>query len=427
MKAPLKKRILLCTSLLLPMIFFQNCAGPLDIDDSEISALASSVSHAFDFQADTIAYMSCDAGNTTDDSLFTFKVGAYNDGSGVKLKDGYVETLGNSKDRDRIEALVNSPANADAVLQLSLRNPSNLGQTFGANGFNEGTDFDNFFYNLTSQNIVEDLHSLEAGSYINYFNQGIAGIPGIAPEGIIRFNSSYNAAKEVRDQLGSGLSLILGYGDELVQENNVAIKGFDSSSPASAEGRSFNINFGIGNGMTVSPGATPLSFSSTYRGEATKVLSYITEQNLDDNTSVQGTWDCPERLRFVIARPSSEGDNNISCGLNPVDPARGFIQDKVLLSDGSLDPNYVYDSEAEYHAVRSILPADKWIVDLGRRCVVPKDPESADRCYGEAGFDPTANPDGIVNYYASEDSGRCGSGSTNTAGCPHYVSICIRQ
>ncbi len=425
MKAPLKKRILLCTSLLLPLFLFQNCAGPLDIDDTEISPLASSVSHAFEFQADTIAYMSCDAGNTTDNSLFTFKVGAYNQGSGVKLTDSYIESLGNSRDSDRIDALVNSPANQDALLQLSVRNPTNLTQTYGLGGFNEGTDFDNFFYNLTTQNIVEELYSLERDDRLNYFNQGVAGVPGIAPEGIIRFNSSYNAARDLREQLGGGLQLILGYGDELIPENNTFIKGLDDGSP---RGRSFNINFGIGRGMTITPGSNQASFTSTFRGEATKVLSFVTEQDLETNQTISGNWDCPERLRFVIARPSSEGDTNISCGINPLDINKGFIQDSASSpTSHPTNPFQNYFSQEEYQAVRAVLPANQWTVDLGRRCVVPKDPESADRCYGEGGFDPNVNPDGNINYYATDDSGRCGSGSTNTAGCPHYVSICVRR
>src|SRR5262249_48810924 len=111
---------------------------------------------------------------------------------------------------------------------------------------------------------------------------------------------------------------------------------------------------------------------------------------------------CASSLQFMIVQPQDV--TTVVCQLAP-------------------DPNPSSLTAAQQQtlaALRSVLPASQWYVDLTNHCVVPKGNAASASCYGDrTGLPP-------IDYA----SGSCvpfnpGTGTVGT--CPEWVSICTRQ
>lgn len=383
---------------------FQNCADPLELANEDNASFNKKLPFAFDTAVDTLSYMSCSGVDTgyQQRAYYTFRVGAYEEGSGVRFTEDYLSATANYAPSQRAEAISQSSQNAGAVLQLSIREYGHYDVLQGGGGSKDGEDYNNLLAPLDSPVISEQIAGLAEGQRVNYFS-GIPGLDNRRLEGSIRFMKNESLAKDIRDKLEASSIVALTYGD--VDGSDVRIaKGPDPAK--SVYGTGFRVSFGYGHAL-----ATGAPTTAYQTGAIRRVPRNLTETNLLTGRTEMSQWSCP--YTFMIVRPqdlgTSYGLGQAFCNTSAENPA-------------STDPAYL--------AIRSVLRLEDWHVDLTRKCVVPK--QSGGVCYGK--------DNALVNYYGSLGSAgsNCGAdsqgnytrsvvnGSTYDVMCPHYVTVCIR-
>ena len=391
-------------SVVIILIFvFQNCSEPLEISEQDSSSYLSTLPFAFDTELDTIAYMSCSNMGTDYNSraYFTIRAGAYFSGSGIKISDEYLQATSNFSPSRRVEGLQESGLNSAAQLQIALRSRSELSSyiTGSQSGdATEGRDYSNLVAPLDSPAIAERLITQTQYSdaqRINYFS-GISGLGGRLVEGDLRFLDSETTAGSVRDHLRSTAFLSLTYGDGLAADDLHALKMPDESDRRRAYGKGYQIDFRMGFGVD----NTNATNRPIYTKGIHRVINSIQEVDLLRRTPTEADirpWTCSNNSTFIIVRPEDVDAGKVTC-LRFSDPVNPTGNDKIALT-----------------ALRQVLRAEDWWVDLGRRCVIPKQGNGS--CYGSV-----ANNSTPINV--KYNGGDCtAAGQT----CPHYVSICLRN
>lgn len=379
------------------LFVFQNCADPLDLANQDSLSFTNQLPFAFDTELDTIAYMSCSEMGTDYNSraFFTFRVGAYSGNSGLKFSNDYIAATKNFTPGQRADALPESEINAAATLQLSVRQRSDAQSMLAASGggsVSENKDYSNMLAPLDSPAIAERLAALPEDQRIHYFS-GVSGLQGRLVEGSLRFMDSEVAAGSVRDHLRDAGLLTLTYTDALTS-GGIAARSPDPEDRKKAFGKGYQVDFRMGFG--IDPGnasARPVFTRGVHR-----VINSIQEVDLQRRSPTEANirpWDCSNSYTFVIVRPEDVDSAKTACLRSP-DPLNPTAEQKPALE-----------------AIRRVLRPEDWWVDLGRRCVMPK--QSNGVCYGK---DTNSTLD--IKY----DGGDCTAGDLS---CPHYVSVCLRQ
>ncbi len=378
------------------VLIFQNCAEPLKLSETDALTFADNLPFAYDIKMDTFAYMSCNTeiSNYEPRAIFTFRVGAYEDGSGLRLNDEFVESTKNYTEQARAESLFRSPTNSGAILQLAIRNSSVDYQQILLNSSGAvqlGKDIENYLNGATldSPGVATPLLGLEEDKRIRYFS-GTPGLDGRFLEQSLRFNT---VLKSVTDKMvGSTSSRVtLAY----TQDNNPLnyyVRGPDKSNLA----RSI---YGVEFRPTFAP-PTRISDKTTIATaqDRNRILQSLGVVNVEDkNTQAETMWSCPPEYRYVIVRPE---DAAASATLCPLD-------------------DWTYDNppagrEREWEILRRVVRIEDYYVNMKKRCIVPKD--SANHCYPSESTGVKIRYNGIT----------CNDDPENDVfQCPNFVSVCV--
>ncbi len=430
--------ISLVFSAAVSMLFFQNCAEPMDLsqaDDSSTGKYASKP-FAYEMQADHLAYMSCSGVSSLDPrAYFSFKVGSYssNGVSGIGLNSTFLNSMQDASSLDKAEALLSSDANAGTQPQLAIRKKDTLGalcrNTSGSgcstvSNFTEGKDYDNFLGPLDSEFIVNQMAQLQLGKKANFFNEARGTGTERRFQGQLAFMDSEVLAADVRGKLDYGaVSLVLSYVN-VDGETNAGLLPLGYDGVNKAYGKRLDLTFTRGHGVTFG-GLGGINAKNIFIGGAKRVLASVSEQGLDGVAS-SGTWTCPDQLKFLIIRSEDNG-KEFFCGTNAT------TQQPTFWEDARNPPSGV--SFDHFKAARNILPLEYWHIDFAKRCVVPKG-GGVDACYGLSTF--SENP---INYKADDTnydpdadvltdnlvSMGTSCGAAGQPLCPHYVSICYKS
>lgn len=398
--AILNRALIWCGLAISLMFGFQNCADPLDIANSDSVSYNSQLPFAFDTEIDTLAYMSCSGLESDFDprAFFTFKAGAYGIGSGIRLTPEYQAATKSFTAGQRADSLSQSEKNTGASLQFAIRQRNDI-QAVLASGssLQENKDFANILAPLDSPLIAERLVSLGENERISYFS-GISGLTGRKVEAAVRFLDSEVSAASLRDNLRDAGLLTLTYTGDL-QANGVIARSPDPNDRKRGFGKGYQVDFSMGLGNSLNSNNTtpyPIFTRGIHR-----VINSVQEVDLLRRSPTEGNlrpWDCPTEYKFLIARSEDVGFDigKVRC-TRVIDPLTPSDKDRVALQ-----------------AIRRVLRPEDWWVDLGNRCVIPK--QSNGNCYGRSTTQTPIN----IKY----DGGDC---TTTGLSCPHYVSVCTRQ
>lgn len=375
-------KISVLISITLILLFgFQNCGTPLTTSN-KLSSLAEHLPFAYDMQVDHLAHMSCSnmSSSYDQDAFWTFKVGAYDSGSGLQVNQHYLSQTIRLSTEERIQGLGASPANSGAKLQLAIRSSYNYQDIFSANVNNLKSEYDfhNFHAPFDNYDIAKQL-ILNQKSRQHYFPS-----LGVNPkiELKLRFLNSSQASQSMYNLLSTTGLLTLNY------TSNQGVDGIARSnsygSKSSIYGRGYRLRFKMAHGIDTNGNITPYTYANS--------RSIASVQEIDTSTGqlLLSNWDCNEKYTFMIVKPQDVGVRTI-CGANGTEPIPTANQKEA------------------YDALRKVLPSTDWSVDLARRCIVPK---KIGQCYG--------NNSSTINY----NGGTCDPSQNN---CPHYVSICVRK
>lgn len=337
---PIAMIVVLATAV---VMFFQNCSDPLGTNGDQ-SSFTTNLPFAYDTRLDTIAYMSCAGGDSAADqnAIWTFRAGAFAPNQGVVLRRAFLDLTSNFSTSQRAEALGQSDANSNAVLQLSIRPADSLQDvlTSGGRAPVAGSDFARVIGPLDDSPIASKLAAANMAdpARINYF-AGISGLQGRTVEGAIRFNKDEGEANSVRGFLAGTALLTTTYSSGLMPNKDA--RGPAGITAGTAYGRGYKIQFNYPPGESVA-----------------RSLSAITELDLETGRTVSDAsqWYCPAEYQFRIAR---------SCG------------ECVCASDAG-DPGQIA-------TVRRVLKTEHWYISMDQRCIVQK--SGSQQCYpaGSAG------------------------------------------
>lgn len=360
--------LFLSVLFVLTVFFFQNCSSPAD-ESAQITSVANNAPFAFDAQVDTLAHMSCgrqQLGNYDPDAFFSFKAGAYRSGSGLKYTSAFIQATGAFQPPKRLEVLQQSALNGDAKLQISVR-------TFpGYNflpGFQaaEGITFGNFNTNLDDSSVGLSLpQSIGTARTRNFASGPLELQDDLTQAGL---------SSQARNSLNTDQSqLVIGFGNANLPNGLI-------SSGTDPFGRGYRLGFG-GVGTT----------------------QMVSVQELDLIPRILYNWSCNTVPRILIVHRGDLGAIS-GCFADP---------------NSNVDPVLSGEQAAQFQVIRSILPFDKWAIDINNNCAVPKT-GVAGNCYEPNPPNPTTGPWTPTNI-------RYGQASCNIAAgtCPHYVSICTR-
>lgn len=379
------------------LFVFQNCADPLDLANQDSTSFASTLPFAYDTEIDTIAYMSCSEMGTDYNprAFFTIRAGGYGVGSGLRLSGPYLSATSNFTPGQRADSLAQNETNANTVLQLSVRqrsDPQSVLASSGGGSVQENKDYSNMLAPLDSPAIAERLVSLGETDRIHYFT-GVPGLSGRLLEGNVRYLDSEVAAGSVRENLRDAGMLTVTYTDGM-QANSIAAKTPDSTDRKKAYGKGYQLDFRMGFGIDKANASNRPVFTRGIH----RVINSIQEVDLQRRSPAEANlrpWDCSNTYTFIIVRPEDVDGGKTAC-LRMADPLTPSTADRPALE-----------------AIRRVLRPEDWWIDLGRKCVMPK--QSNGFCYGR---DTQGKLD--IKY----DGGDC---STTGLSCPHYVSVCVRQ
>lgn len=391
------RQVIISLGVVLSLVMvFQNCAEPLELSETDASTFADNLPFAYDVKMDTFAYMSCNTEVSSFEprAVFTFRVGAYESGSGLRLSDDFVDSTKNYSEQARAESLFRSPTNSGAILQLAIRNSSVDYQQILLNSSGAvqlGKDVENYLNGATldSPGIATPLLALEEGKRLRYFS-GTPGLDGRFLEQSLRFNS---VLKSVTDKmLGStGSRVTLAY----TQDNNPLnyfVRGPDKNNLS----RSI---YGLEFRPTFAP-PTRISDKATISTaqDRNRILQSLGVANIAEKTTKAETmWSCPPEYRYVIIRPEDAKANANLCPLT----------------------NWSYDNppsgrERELEVLRRVIRVEDYYVNMSKRCIVPKD--SANHCY------PSESTGIDIKYNGTS----CNDDPENDIyQCPNFVSVCV--
>lgn len=360
------------------LITFQNCSGqPEEVTDAQLSSTAGSLPFAFDAKVDHVSYMSCSNMPAHDpNAFFSFKVGAYETGAGLKLNDAFWSATTALNDTQKVDVLGQSPINGGANMQLSIRNNSDLQQYYSVPS---SISFANFMTSLSDPAIASVLVGQARTARSHTFS-------GLAPslqkmESRISFTGAETYAQDVRNALQANAGALAITFNQPSQNSTSALAPTNNSS-TNVFGSGFALQFRLPTGYFSGPART---------------LASVAERDLSNNQAVSGTWDCSQNFVFKIVRQSDLGVR-ITCN--------------ALNLSGEPTPQNATQTEM-YQVMRRVLPASSWALDLVNKCAVPRTGVNG-LCYG-------ADPSNVLNV--QYNAGTSCSGGT----CPHFVSVCKKR
>jgi hypothetical protein len=372
---------------------FQNCTTQSNTKNASAknSVLATTLPFAYDAAIDQIAYSSCSevaSGLADRSQYFSFRVGAYRDGSGLMVNSAFTQAIAataNTAASSGGDVLSSSAANTNTQLQIAIRGLSNYQQVFAGSGAApvDGNDFAEIFAPLGTTDFSNYLFSLGSGVRSRYVRDQTA--MGLRMEGDLHFDSSFNQADSMRQSL-SGQSTVLGVTyQEGPSFGARAPSSFSTTAPLASRsvyGMGYQIHFRQPTLFTVNPNFPNYT------------LRDVTELSLQNSGTVTGhSWSCPANLQFrILPSPGAVDLQAFGCQLTP-DPA---FPDSWL------------------QMVRLSYRAEDWYVDMTNHCLIPKNKGSGTSCYGSA--------TGIVH-----DMTQACTGPASSVTCVHFGSICYRN
>ncbi|MGH1467459.1 MAG: hypothetical protein ACRBBP_01070 [Bdellovibrionales bacterium] len=318
------------------MLLFQNCGS----SESGISAAltdydaaqADKLQFAFDASIDHIGYMSCES-DAPQGPHFNFKVGAFNDGEGLKFRDNFMSSLGALAENKTklLEYLFASKRNSNAGVVMSLRES---GQFRGPVKFGGGSTEDFVEPMLWSpaanvQLANPTISSLlyENPNGVNYLS-GIQGGTDKSFEGDIYFKGVGAQSLVVRPGLQSNTYLALTFAvDDL--ENGGALArspydptGVDSAASSSVFGKGYQMDFAqLDIGRSSSPKV---------------VMTEVTGFNLENESSLGEGWICPPSERYIIVKDSVDAMRRFD-GARPTKDAFDYNGDGSISGPGEIE------------------------------------------------------------------------------------------
>ncbi len=391
MKKRLTLRHLLGGTVLVSLMFFQNCGDPaMEEDSNSAASYMEELPFAYKASLDTIAYMSCSRmkNNYESRAFFTFRAGAYTPMGGLEVTEEFAEATKYYSLQTKREAFSQSLKNSNTRPQLAIRSTSNL-QHIVINGTTKnGTSLGTMLTNLSKEPVVNHLITMRPGAKKHYFP---SGEKDRLLASSLRFNDGDedNVVGKIRTLMKDNDVLLgLTFTDQDVPDDALA-RGPSGISGDSVYGRGYQLQF-----------SNPAGWATAEQ----RVISSVNEVNLSQGfPSVGSKWSCPSSMQFVVIR-NEDLPKMKEC---PADPCSG--------SGVCLTPDfYCQGNETQrlaLDAIRRVLPVEDFYVDVINRVVVAKPHISNQSCYG----DRTGRGD--VNY----SSGSCSGDS-----CPHYVSVCIK-
>lgn len=376
-------------------VFYQNCAAPLDNQSSgtvesastdEVASLGSHDRFAYNVSVDTFAYMSChpsglsqDLGN--DRMLFTFKLGAYTSTKGLGLSSSFYDKTDHYSEELFREKMNQDPLNGPAVLQMSIRQSSDLTKFSQYAGGIVGLPLSRL---ASHDDVAGDLRKRPKGGVVNYFKD-ITGLDGrhvySALNGVHRSRQRMN---ELMSDLQSGSMLVMSFVDALNGDpkEDAPILKMDNKGSAAYGGVGFHIE---GNN---------------------RKISALREYNLKAPNSKVKTWGCSDEYKFMIV---ANRDYQLD------------IQDPEKVASQHICP-WVTDNEQVSNKqilqrVRKILDPSHglWMINVAKKCIVPK---MNSGCYESTAFSENGK---IKISYDSPNN------CADDALCPQYLNVCIRD
>ncbi len=379
------------------VLFFQNCAEPLQLASEDALSYNNQLPFAYDTKIDTLAYMSCSSSERREldnRGVFSFRVGAYADGSGLALSEGFKQTTQNFRPTQIAAALQESARNKDAVLQLSMRliNDFSVIMTNSPSAAVRNKDYWNILAPLDSQEVALSLGALEEGQRLNYL-QGHPTASERFLEGSISFWDEGEArASSVRERLQNEAYLTMTYSD--ATSDAAIVRSPTAGDYKTAYGKGYKVSFRVPSGGAAS---------------VRNALNEVREVDLETGRMTGadlGTWDCPGNGAYTFRIVKNLAADLTASGCRAIpDPAPNILAGNAILKD-------------RLEVIRRVLRTEYWWVDIERNCVIPKDPRAS--CYG---------PRETVDYTAN--SATCIAGVHNNGvaphACPHFVSVCVRK
>lgn len=333
-------------------------------EEDELASEAAKVDFAYDTVLDQISYMSCavaDNGTYDVSAYFSIRAGAYRDGGGIRLTEGFRQAQNKKSTEKQAALLMESAANSHTSAQLAIRKLDNFQIMYTSTGnATVGQDFSNMFEALGTMDLSDVLVRVNPTARIRYLRNGT--VFGSRMEGSLYYTKNPTLAGSIRNALRNDAFLAQTYSqvpqnqtgsssnDSMARSPRDVFEGSTANPYTQVYGRGYNLRF-----AQPTIGTTP-----SHANFPNVILREVSEINLlsSSDRSNMGTWQCPESMRFRIVRPEDIRANKVTCSMAP-DPA-------VLTADLA--------------KVRNQIKVEDWYVDMTNKCIVPK--KSPSTCYG---------------------------------------------
>lgn len=390
----------------------------------------------YEVSINQVAYMSCsEQGGIPNEPnvYFSFRVGAYGDGAGLRLSDNFLYETRRDSSGARALKLSEEFVSLNHRLMFSMRQQSDLRVSYmnaGSTAGIEEQDYDFVFGDLGSNEMSASLLELDTDEYMNYWAAG--GIENDAyMQGTMVFDAAETVAQDMRNFLEKNGGLItLGYATPLDTANLLTRASYSTNFDDDGDGRNNDSdddivpsNEAYGSGLKVSfKVANPANWGYTRAGinnnphpnMPKRVLATVYEYDLSQPQQIKATWSCPTALQLRIVAPADKDFNDPY----PFTTAQRLCPDVV-----PEEPTNATDL-ANYQIARRSLPVSHWKINWARKCAVPKF-YTKGSCYG---VDERATPSvpraPVYDFTQSRTTNTCDP-SVNEA-CLHFVSICLR-
>jgi hypothetical protein len=412
-------------------ILFQNCSNPAQISDASLAKetaqkIDAKYGMVYDVEADTLAYMSCDDDSAMSPAVsrqtdhFKFRWGAYGTKSGLKLQDNFVEDNIRKTKELLVESLGYSQANSNTRIQFAVRSAAQMQRAFIASGNapSEGREYHNIMPMLGTLEMNLALFNAWDRSRENRIRHVRDGtVAGARFEATLAMRERFINGGQLFDLSGhlnaSSPQLYLtqtfteapvgsSNSQSILARSPYSI-GLDNNADENryVYGRRYAPSFIRPNSIVINGLAQSVHQGATSQ---TRVLSGVVEERLDGRTDLEQpkAWSCPQEYWFRIVRMDKA---------SAVIPGTS-IPDCPLVSD--LDQGQAAQSTIQ--ALRRVLPAESWFINVANRCIVNKN--AAYSCYGPQSLTNPVNISWIGNA--------CDPGNNNMR-CTDFFSMCVAQ
>jgi len=452
------KGLTLC-SLIVVMLFFQNCGVSEEDFSDELAAIeqaeADALPFAYDVTIDQIAYMSCDSDTVNNSgTVFNFKAGAFGENEGIKFRDNFRSAVAGKSNNYVLTRLAASKRNVGAGVVLSVRErgqmqgPVKIESDSGGNEEDFGNIISPMIWNPVSGiTYTSNADEFSVSEYlwnrpdgVNYLT-GFPQLEGKSVDAEISYNV-LGAQQVLRDSVANDSYLTLTFAT--LYEDSAENPGEKARAPTSETGDTTAANTSVwGKGYS-------MSFAQVNPSRAnspSRALASVTGFNLENESSLDESWVCPTTERYIIikdkadalrrydAAPFNRGTGADVVANNPwdddYDPGTeeqgGYLMNVMIADSEDIDddgdstellsvrrkvvcppiPDNIPIGASEHELgawtrIRNILPSEDWYVFRGDRynCVIPKR-NIAGACYGAYSLDSSGGA--VIQYLPDED------------------------